>query len=80
MQLKFLRCSDVEERTGYSRSTIYNRIAEGLLPEPVKIGIRASAWPDFEINAINAALVAGKSDEEIRALVARLVAARKTMA
>lgn len=79
MPHKFLRFPDVRERTGYSRSTIYNRITEGLFPKPVKIGTRASAWPDYEINAINAALISGKSEDEIRELVQKLIATRKTL-
>ncbi len=34
-------------------------------------------WPSSEVVAINAARIAGKSDEEIRALVVKLEAARK---
>ncbi|MCC6922436.1 MAG: AlpA family transcriptional regulator [Nitrosomonas sp.] len=77
MQHKFLRFPDVKERTGYSRSTIYNRITEGLFPKPVKIGIRAAAWPDYEVDAINAARIASKSEDEIRTLVLKLETARK---
>jgi prophage regulatory protein len=36
-----------------------------------------AAWPDHEIDAINKAHIAGQTDDEIRALVARLVIARK---
>jgi prophage regulatory protein len=35
-------------------------------------------WPSDEIDAINAARIAGKTDEEIIALVAKLEVARKT--
>jgi len=38
----------------------------------IKIGERASAWPESEIAAINAARIAGKSNDEIRRLVADL--------
>jgi hypothetical protein len=34
-------------------------------------------WPSDEVEAINAARIAGKTDEEIRTLVAKLEAARK---
>ena len=62
---------------GYSRSTLYLRISQGLWTHPVKIGPRAVGWPDHEVTALNFARIAGKSDEEIRALVKRLEAARK---
>jgi prophage regulatory protein len=64
-------------RLGYSRSTVYLRVSQGLLPRPVKIGPRASAWPAHEIDTINTALIAGKTDQEIRLLVANIEAARK---
>jgi prophage regulatory protein len=58
--------------TRLSRASFYNRIRAGLMPRPVKVGERLSAWPDHEIEAINAATIAGKSADEIRALVADL--------
>lgn len=58
--------------TGLARATIYLRIKQGLLPAPVKLGERAVAWPANEIAALNAARISGKSDDEIRSLVAAL--------
>jgi prophage regulatory protein len=62
--------------TGLARPTLYARVKAGLLPPPIKIGIRASAWPADEVAAVNAARIAGKSDADIRMLVARLVGNR----
>lgn len=76
--LTILRRKQVEAETGYSRSTIYLRIAQGLWPKPVSLGARAVGWPAGEVSALNAARIAGRSDEEIRALVARLEADRST--
>jgi prophage regulatory protein len=42
----------------------------------VKIGARAAGWPASEVQALNAARIAGKSDDEIRELVLKLEAAR----
>lgn len=67
-----LRRKQAEAATGYSRSTIYLRIDQGLLPKPVALGSRAVGWPANEIEAINAARIAGKSDAEIRQLVESL--------
>ncbi len=39
-----------------------------------------SAGPAHEVAALNAARIAGKTDEEIRALVVKLEAARKAAA
>ena len=74
--LTILRRKQVQAETGYSRSTIYLRIAQGLWPKPVSLGARAVGWPAAEVAALNAARIAGRSDDAIRALVARLEAGR----
>ncbi len=66
----------VEQATGDSRTTIYRKIKAGLFTKPVPIGGDRVAWPANEIEAINSARIAGKSDEEIRALVIKLEAMR----
>ena len=63
---------------GRSRSSHYLDIQQGLFTRPVQIGLRAVGWPSSEVAAINAARISGKSDEEIRELVAKLEAARKS--
>lgn len=72
-----LRRKQVETATGLSRSTVYLRIAQGLWTKPVSLGPRAVGWPSGDVAAINAARIAGKTDEEIRGLVVKLEAARK---
>jgi prophage regulatory protein len=74
--LTILRRPHVQAETGYSRSTIYLRVQQGLLPRPVRLGARAVGWPASEVAAINAARIAGRSDDEIRALVTDLEATR----
>ena len=76
-RLTILRIPDVKAESGYSRSTLYLRITQGLWPKPVHLGPRAVGWPSEEVAAINAARIAGKTDDEIRELVLRLEAARK---
>ena len=56
----------------------YADIKDGLLPPPLKRG-RSSMWVEDEIAVVNAARIARKSDDEIRALVASLVAARAAL-
>ncbi len=77
MKRTILRIPAVKFESGLSRSTIYQRIAEGLWTKPVNLGARAVGWPSDEVAAINAARIAGKTDEEIRTLVMKLEAARK---
>lgn len=49
--LALLRLREVCRRTGKSRSEIYRRIAAGDFPPPVKLSVRASAWPEHEVSA-----------------------------
>lgn len=48
---KFSRIDAVQDRYGLSRSTIYEEMAAGRFPKPVKIGPRAVAWVDAELEA-----------------------------
>lgn len=73
-----LRLPAVKSESGYSRSTIYLRIAQGLWTKQVNLGPRCVGWPAHEVAALNATRIAGKTDEEIRELVLKLEAARKT--
>ena len=61
-------------------SALAQQIRDGLFPPPVRVGAKKSAWPEHESDAILRARIAGKSDEEIRALVRRLVAERAKLA
>lgn len=73
---RLLRLPDVMSITGYRVTSVYARVKTGLLTPPVKITPRSSAWPESEIFAVNTAVIAGKSEDEIRHLVAQLVAER----
>jgi prophage regulatory protein len=75
-----LRRKQVEAETGYSRSTLYLRISQGLWPKPVRIGPRAVGWPAAEVAGLNAARISGKSEPDIRALVGKLEADRRSAA
>lgn len=72
-----LRLPEVKQILGHrADASIYNAIRAGLFTTGVAIGQRAKGWPDYEVQAIAAARVAGKSDAEIRDLVTRLHAKR----
>lgn len=77
MVTTILRLPAVLLERGRSRSTHYLDIQQGLFTHPVLIGSRAVGWPSTEVATINAARIAGKCEDEIRALVAKLEAARK---
>lgn len=72
-----LRLPHVKARTGRGRSSIYADIRDKLFVSPVSIGARAVGWPSGEVDALVSARIAGKTDTEIRSLVARLESARK---
>lgn len=74
-----LRLPAVKAQSGYPRSTLYLRISQGLWTKPISLGTRAVGWPASEVAAINAARISGKTDEEIRDLVNKLEAARKSV-
>ncbi|HEX4078246.1 MAG TPA: AlpA family transcriptional regulator [Rhizomicrobium sp.] len=48
---RILRRREVELRIGLSRSTIYEGIAQGEFPKPIKLGKRAVGWPESVIVA-----------------------------
>lgn len=77
MLQRILRLPDVISESGYSRSTIYLRIAQGLWTRQVSLGPRCVGWPAHEVAALNAARISGKTDDEIRALVPKLESARR---
>ena len=77
MKRTILRIPAVKSESGLSRSTIYLRVSQGLWTKPVSLGARAVGWPSDEVEAINAARIAGNTDDEIRALVVKLEADRK---
>ena len=79
MVTTILRLPTVLHERCRSRSAHYLDIQQGLFTRPVSIGLRAVGWPATELAALNAARIAEKSDEEIRSLVVKLEAARKTV-
>ncbi|MFC7410245.1 helix-turn-helix transcriptional regulator [Hydrogenophaga atypica] len=79
MSHTILRIPGAKTKSGYSRSTIYLRISQGLWTKPVSLGSRAVGWPADEIDALNVARIGGKTDDEIRELVDALHAKRETL-
>ena len=49
MTERLIRRPEVEAITGLGRSSIYAMIADGNFPKSVKIGDRAVAWPESDI-------------------------------
>ena len=72
MRHTILRIAAVIQESGLSNSTLYSRISDGLWTKPISLGGRSVGWPEYEVARLNAARIAGKSDEEIRQLVREL--------
>jgi hypothetical protein len=64
------------KRARRSKTQHYSDIRHGLFTPPVYVGPNRVGWPKHETAAINAAVCAGASADEIRALVKQLTAAR----
>jgi prophage regulatory protein len=75
--MRLLKKTEVLKLTAKSNTTLYSDIKLGLMIPACKISQNSVAWPEHEIFAINAARVAGKSDEQIKKLVTELVKLRK---
>lgn len=48
---KIIRLPEVIKRTGLSRSSIYLRISQNLMPKPVSLGGRAVGWLESSIES-----------------------------
>ena len=75
-QICFLRLPETLKRRGISRSQHYAEIQAGLYPPRVKLGKRSAADIEHEADAIAQARTAGLTEDQIRALVRELKAAR----
>ena len=64
-ELSLLRLSEVRQRIGLSRSTIYARIAEGKFPRPVPIGARAVGFLTSEVDGWIAAQVERRDRRDV---------------
>ena len=75
--MSILRMQAVKAETGHrSHASIYTAIKAGLFTTGVAIGQRSKGWPHHEVHAINAARIAGQSEDQIKALVIKLHAER----
>jgi prophage regulatory protein len=66
LEVPLIRIPAVLERFGFSRSTLYLRIADGSFPRPVKIGKRAVAFVESELSKYAARLIAANRTPKAR--------------
>lgn len=79
MALKILRASQAQEATGLP-DQLYLSDGKRASPPSIQLGPRSVGWVETEINAVNVARILGKTDEEIKSLVMRLVKERVHLA
>jgi prophage regulatory protein len=66
--LKIEKRKQVEIRTGLSRSTIYQKVAEGTFPAPIHLSANAVGWLSHEIDrSLESRIRASRpADKEVR--------------
>jgi prophage regulatory protein len=47
---RILRRADVEVKTGFKRSHIYNLMKAGKVPKSLRLGVRAVGWDSVEVD------------------------------
>lgn len=72
------RKPEARAQFGIANSTFHVWIKRGLMVPGIALGQRSVGFPAYELDAIAAARIAGKSEDEISALVRNLIAARGT--
>jgi len=69
---------EVLRRTGYSRTTLHNKINESLFIRPIKFGERNTVWPQSEVEAFLKFIISEPSNEQVKELVQQIHDRRKT--
>lgn len=59
-----LRRHEVERLTGLSRSTIYDKIARGEFPQPIKLSTKSVGWLESEIADWQNARIAARDEPQ----------------
>lgn len=78
--MKILRIYSVQTALGHkSKTSIYLDVRDGMLTQPVQVGKRAVGWPDYEVESICKARVAGWTEDQIRGLVNQLQEKRRSI-
>jgi prophage regulatory protein len=75
--IQIIRRPDVLANTGFSKSTLYNRIKNGVFPPPISLGSRAVGFVQSECDAVINSMIAGQSPEQIKSLVVDLIQQRQ---
>lgn len=63
--IRILRLSDVIQKTGLSRTTIYQRLRDRDFPRPVELGPRAIGFVEAEIECFLRNLIRQRDEQEV---------------
>lgn len=77
---KLVRRKYVLSITGWSKSTLYNRINSGEFPPSISIGSRAVGFVESEVDEVITAMIQGKSQQQLRDLVSSIINNRQQAA
>jgi len=77
---RLIRRPEVIQLTGLSKSSLYNRINDGLFAPPISLGTRAVAFVASEVDTVIQAMIEEQPPAEIRVLVSNLIQQRKKSA
>jgi len=80
LQISIKRKSEVLAQLSVGRSTLQNRINEGIFPPPISLGGRSVGWLEHEINEAMAALLLNVTHSEMQSHIKSIIARRKELA
>jgi prophage regulatory protein len=75
-QPRILRRPEVLELTGWSKSTLYNRIESHQFVKSISLGQRSIGFISYEVDAVIKAMFQEQTQEQIKELVTALIANR----
>jgi prophage regulatory protein len=75
-QPRILRRPEVLELTGWSKSTLYNRIESQQFVKSISLGERSIGFISYEVDAVIKAMFEEQAPEQIKVLVTELIANR----
>jgi prophage regulatory protein len=61
--MRFLRREDVQHMTGLATSTIYEKMAAGTFPKPIRVTPRRVAWLEADVREWQRAILAAAGRE-----------------
>ena len=77
---QLIRRPEVIQLTGLSKSSLYNRINDGLFIPPISLGARAVAFVSSEVDTVIHAMIEEQTPDQIKSLVLNLVQQRNQSA